>query len=163
MLSMKLINDYIKRLETTGEVEKTLIIKMFDLLIEFGEIETKVIYLKKLIKGLIESEAIEKYLEIGDFLFCLETFKEFELLTVSAEEDKLKLKKIEELEKIINKGFQSLDKLIDLENHKLEELLEEKEALIESIFADAQNKAVSHENVLIVQKGQGDSEIILKD
>lgn len=159
MTSLELITKYIDALEECKGLDKATKIEIFNLLNEFKTIEKKVVQIQGLLKKQIKSKVIEKYVELNDKIYCLETLEEYEKIAVN----EVKLIEIEKIQTEIDLSFESLEKMIETKNSKLNELMERKEEILDDIFSDNQNKVMGNENVLVVKRNKNDCRIILKN
>lgn len=157
MLGIESIEILTKKISDRGGSDKE-IEKIINSLKEFRELEKRITELKRVIKGLIESKQINKYIELNEKIYCLETLEEFEIISASENE----LKNITNIEKQINKECSEIESLINQSDDRLEDLTVQKRELLEKLFLEQKYKAINTENVLILKEYE-DNLIFFKD
>jgi hypothetical protein len=128
---------------------------MLKVLNEFKTIEMEVRELQKLIRRLIQTKQIDKYIELNGKIYCLETLEEFELITADNDD----LKNIVIIEREINQHNLDLEIIIETSDHTFNSLYDKRRELLEKLFSDVKNKAVKNDEVLILN----DNIIFLED
>jgi hypothetical protein len=155
MLTVESINQLRNALSDSPKSDKAKIETVLKILNEFKAIESEVKELQKLIRQLIETKQIDKYIESNGKIYCLSTLGEFELITANNYD----LKDIAIIEKEINQHSLDLETMIKNSDHTLGCLCDKRRELLKKLFSDAKNKAVKNDEILILD----DNIIFLED
>lgn len=159
MLTVELIADLREALSDLGGSDKAIIETMLDVLNEYKTIEVQIIELQKLVKKLIKTKYLDKYIELNGNIYCLETLEEFELISANHDD----LNNIANIEKQINQQCLEIKEINDQSDHQLTNLYSKREELLEKLFSDAKYKAVKNDEVLILQQDFDENIIFLED